>query len=143
MTVKQRTETATFRSDSDENLGEWREDFFEIKTLKETPEGYLLATATLARAGILKYMRADGSIRRELVTEEELQSSMGTLGLKPITREHPKIDSKHKGLVHRDNLKELSIGKTLQQLSFENGFVHADIIIDTTEGVKAIKEAGS
>lgn len=69
-------------------------------------DGSLSVPAVVATEGILRYMQADGSIRRELVTAETLAqpTSLATLGQTTVTREHPDEP------VNPDNVKKYSVG---------------------------------
>ena len=83
--------------------------------VETTPEGYLKISAPIARTGIYTYHMADGSIQRELVTEDTLfdSESISTLKLKPVTNRHPTellLDTK---TVKRRNVG--SVGETIKK----------------------------
>lgn len=76
--------------------------------VERTPEGYLRTRGKLAKPGVLVYKRFDGTLVRELVEPEVLQSGPSNESLidKSITIEHPEggID------VIPDNWQELTHG---------------------------------
>lgn len=80
-----------------------RVDAVAVKELKLSPEGFLSAPATVARVGILEYVR-DGRPFREFVPAETLfsQDSMDSLLGMPLTNRHPgrgKVDAADASLV--------------------------------------------
>lgn len=84
-----------FRVDSETfKVGEW----------EVTPEGYLQATAVVARVGPMEYLGPDGPYI-EYVTEEALKDDVSTLEDKPLTFEHPP-----EGQVNADNYRIYTVG---------------------------------
>lgn len=81
----------------------------ELLAPYRTPYGWLHAEGFAARAGILEYRLADGSVRRELVTPAALVDSLASLAGAPIADDHPadlitadSAASLRKGFIHRD-----------------------------------------
>jgi hypothetical protein len=74
-------------------LPEQRFDFSRLasKSVERLPAGGARVPANLGRTGILEYRRADGSVRRELVTPEVLFSadSLASLDDAPVLEGHP------------------------------------------------------
>jgi len=68
------------------------------------PDGSLLCEAVVCREGILEYRQADGSIRRELVTREAVDSTAKSIGRAAVTDEHPPE------FVTPDNVGEYGVG---------------------------------
>jgi len=67
-------------------------------------DGSLLCEAIVCREGILEYRQADGSIRRELVTREAVDSTAKSIGRAAVTDEHPPE------FVTPDNVGEYGVG---------------------------------
>lgn len=113
-----------------------RFDQFQLKPSHRTPEGYLLCSASAARAGVLVYRNDDGTIRRELVPEEELQraDSLGSAALKPVVDGHPK-----EGRVDATNARELQRGVSLQNVQYAGGYVNVEILITDDELAEEIE----
>lgn len=63
----------------------------EVKSYRETPEGFLDLYLTFSKVGALQYCRADGAIEVEYLTAEALfdEKSLATATGKPITYLHP------------------------------------------------------
>lgn len=70
----------------------FRLDTGTIHKSEKTPDGFLRIYANFSKVGPLRYLRADGSIQIEHVTEDTLfnEDSLQTASLKPITLLHPK-----------------------------------------------------
>jgi len=71
-----------------------------------TPQGYLKADVFLTRAGVFNYLRADGTIRRELRHPNEVfrQESMKSLAELIVTNDHPPVR------LDASNTKQYSVG---------------------------------
>jgi hypothetical protein len=87
----------------------FRLDTGEIYKSETTPEGFLRFYANFSKVGALQYLRADGSIQIEHVTEAELfrDDSLQTAALQPITLLHPEG-----GRVTADNARQFQRGTT-------------------------------
>lgn len=111
-----------------------RYDRGELRRSHRTDEGYLYAEGYAVRAGVLTYVNADGSTFRELVTEDELRNadSLGTLGNKPITLEHPDE------FVNADNQRDVQVGTVGQEIDVEGGFVKVRLAVHADAAVKAV-----
>lgn len=84
-----------------------RYDVGEYRKPRKMANGFLKADATFTRTGVLSYMNADGSVRKELRLPEEVfaSDSLDTLELAPITREHPREP------VSTGNVRQVAIGR--------------------------------
>lgn len=102
--------------------------------LKETPEGYLEGFAIATRVGVFSYMKSDGSIQKEFRPAEEVfnQDSIDSFKLKPITDEH-------KGVVSVDNIKEVLIGITGQEIKQDNSYLAPFVKFTDKEAITKIK----
>jgi hypothetical protein len=103
----------------------------------KTPEGYLTATAKVARTGVFPYRNADGSVRYELRHPDDVfkKPAMDSMKQIPITLEHPRQ------MLTAANAKELSVGHVGDRVEADAPFVIADLIITDAEAIRAI-EAG-
>lgn len=119
-----------------------RYDRGELRTSIRTDEGYVLAEGFAARPGVLEYRQADGSIRRELVTEEELHraDSLETLGRKPVTLEHPVTDSGERVFVAPENVQTFGVGDVSEEVEIErlNGFVKIRMALRRKDAIEAV-----
>ena len=120
----------------------WRYDNFGgLTPIEVTPEGAWLVEAIIAIPGILQYKQDDGSIVRELISEEELfnADSLLSLGLKPITAEHPDVP------VDVSNMKQFRVGNILQDIVVKEGpqgFVRVKMLIDDPDAQEAARNDG-
>lgn len=106
----------------------------ELK-LTETPEGFLEGYAIATRTGVFSYRRADGSIQRELRTDEEVfnQDAIDSFKMKPITNDHPE------DMVNIDNASELSVGMTGQEIKKIDNYLAPFIKITDKKAVQDAK----
>jgi len=102
------------KTDSVETVAATRYDNIHLDDTKltKTDEGYLEGFAIATRTGVFKYMRADGSIQRELRLPEEVfkEDAINSFKLLPITNDHPLQE------VNSDNAKELAVGYTGEEI---------------------------
>lgn len=113
-----------------------RYDRVELMPGRRTAEGYLLCEATIAKPGVLRYLRADGTVVRELVPPEELHKadSLATLGRKPVTLEHPA-----EGMVTTDNVGDLAVGDIDGDVTIANdGYVKIKMAVRRQDALDAI-----
>lgn len=119
-----------------------RYDRGELKSAVRTDEGYVLAEGFAARPGVLEYQQADGSIRRELVPEEELHraESLETLARKPVTLEHPKADSGEQVFVAPENVQAFGVGDVSEEVEVVRlgGFVKIRMAVRRADAIEAI-----
>lgn len=116
-----------------------RYDRGELRSAVRTAEGYYLVEGFVSRPGVLEYVQADGSTRRELVLPEELHrtDSLETLGRKPVTLEHPDE------FLTPENVGAHSVGDMDGDVEIErlNGFVRVKMAVRRADGIAAL-EAG-
>ena len=103
----------------------------------KTPEGYLMITAPIARTGVYEYVLSDGSIERDLVTEETLfdDESVNTLKLKPVTNSHPPevlLDSK--------TVKHRNIGTVGETFTKTEDMLYCNMVINVDEAIEEIEK---
>lgn len=103
--------------------------------LTETPEGFLEGYAIATRTGVFSYRRADGSIQKELRTDEEVfnQDAIDSFKMKPITNNHPE------DMVNIDNASELSVGMTGQDIKKIDNYLAPFIKITDKKAVQDAK----
>jgi hypothetical protein len=113
---------------------EYRSDRAKIKNWEETPEGFLRFAAPVARVGELQYRNADGSVRREYVSESVLKDSADSLKIKPITTPgHPP------GLVDKNSVSKYLAGSTGNTVWIDSGFLWVTGTVFDGETIEAIK----
>ena len=107
---------------------------------RQTEEGYLIVPATLARVGVLEYENADGSVRRELRTEESVFGDMERLGTVPVTALHPRHNTGEAIAATSQNFRAVTVGHVLGGSQRREGdFLRADLVIQDAETVAAIQ----
>ncbi len=113
-----------------------RYDRGELRSAVRTAEGYYLVEGFVSRPGVLEYVQADGSTRRELVLPEELHraDSLETLGRKPVTLEHPDE------FLTPENVGDHSVGDVDGDVEIErlNGFVRVKMAVRRADGIAAL-----
>lgn len=115
-----------------------RFDRGELRASHRTAEGFLLAQGYVAKPGVMLYRRADGSIVRELIPDEELhrQDSLGTLGRKPVTLNHPATGED----VTPGNVAELGVGDLDSEIAVvEGGYVRVQVALRRADAIEAVE----
>ena len=99
-----------------------------------TAEGYLKATALVTKTGVFPYERADGSIIMELRSPEEVfrKDSLKSMELMGIQEDH-------RAMLDSSNSKLLRLGTVGQDIKTVAPYIQANLVIDTKDGVEAIK----
>ena len=102
--------------------------------LTKTDEGYLEGFAVATRTGVFNYIRADGSIQRELRLPEEVfkEDAINSFKMLPITNDHPKQE------VNADNVKELSVGYTGEEIKKQDNFLVTKLKITDKTAIEQI-----
>lgn len=108
-----------------------------VRSVTETPQGGLRILAAVRRTGILEYPRADGSIRRELVTAEELSraDSLATLRGAPVTNRHPP------GAVTRKNFRTYAVGHVDADGSLEESHLLTALVVQADDALSDVETA--
>jgi len=113
-----------------------RYDNFNLDEVKltKTPEGYLEGYAIATRTGVFNYMKADGSIQRELRLADEVfkDDAINSFKLLPITDEHPQQE------VNADNSKELAVGFTGEDIKRQDSYLLTKLKITDKKVIDAI-----
>jgi hypothetical protein len=109
---------------------------YKIGSMKRTTEGYLKGEAAIAKVGIMSYLLADGSIRRELVTEETLfnDDSMNSLKLQPITDTHPE-----EVLLDKRTVKRRKVGMTGETIKRDGDFLVSSMAITDEDAIQSVE----
>ena len=99
-----------------------------------TPEGYLRCWATIARTGIQKYKRADGSESFEYrpVSEVGNVDSLATFAGKAVTLEHPPE------LLTSENTEKYQVGFTDSEVVFDGAFVKVRMTITKADAIASV-----
>jgi len=113
-----------------------RYDNFNLDEVKltKTPEGYLEGYAIATRTGVFNYMKADGSIQRELRLADEVfkDDAINSFKLLPITDDHPQQE------VNADNAKELAVGFTGEDIKRQDSYLLTKLKITDKKVIDAI-----
>lgn len=114
-----------------------RIDRGSLRAMRLTDEGFILAEGFFAKPGILVYRDSAGNEWRELVPESTLHdaASLGTIGQKPITLEHPAQD------VSPENISQFEVGNVSPDITIvEGGFVRVELSIRRADAIKAVRD---
>ena len=101
-----------------------------VVSRKRTPQGGLIAAANLTRTGVFPYRQADGSVRRELRSPEEVfaPDSLATYALAPVTVDHP-------GKVGPANWKTHSVGIVGPDVRKDGDYVAGEVHIQHADTI--------
>jgi uncharacterized protein len=107
---------------------------------RETPEGYLVVQARVARTGIQTYKGSELGINdRDTIRlyrpEDEVfkQGSMSSYAHRPVTLDHPKQ------MVDASNWKKTAVGQTGEEVVRDGSFVRVPMVIMDADAIKAVK----
>ena len=103
-------------------------------------DGYLVATATIARTGIQRYAGWEvGRPEQEFVDiyrpgdEVFSDASMASYAHRPITNEHPDED------VAAENWRDYAVGQTADEVSAEGKYVRVPLMVSDAAAIKDIQ----
>lgn len=110
-----------------------RLDRGRLSKAKRTPQGFVRVDGRLTRTGILEYLRADGSIQRELRPEDEVfrADSLASLDGAPVTDLHPS------SMIDDGNAQALSRGH-VRAVKRDGQFVAAEVTVQARELITKI-----
>lgn len=112
----------------------------DAKGAEETPEGYLIVPATLARVGVLEYSTPSGARRRILRSEKSVFGDMDRLGVVPVTALHPRHNTGEPIPASSANYRAVTVGHVLGGSQRREGdFLRASLVIQDAATVAAIK----
>lgn len=113
-----------------------RYDAGEISGPEMTPEGYLRCWATIARTGIQRYKRADGSEVLEYRPASEVGKvdSLASFAGKAVTLEHPPE------LLTSENTAKYQVGFTDSEVVFDGAYVKVRMTITRQDAIDSVLE---
>lgn len=99
-----------------------------------TPEGYLRCWATIARTGIQRYKRADGSevVEYRPASEVGKVDSLASFAGKVVTLEHPTE------LLTSENTEKYQVGFTDSEVVFDGAFVKVRMTITKQDAIDSV-----
>jgi hypothetical protein len=102
-----------------------------------TPQGFYRFDASLGRAGVMKYLNADGTVRRELRPPDEVFSrpTMESAWAAVVTDGHPPVAD---AFVHPGNVKQYSIGHGGDAVRRDGMHVRGNLVVEDGEVVALI-----
>lgn len=107
---------------------------------EETPEGYLIVPATLARVGVLEYRTPEGRPLRVLRSEKSVFGDMDRLGVVPVTALHPRHNTGEPIAATAANYRAVNVGHVLGGSQRRDGnYLRAKLVIQDAATVAAIK----
>jgi hypothetical protein len=117
----------------------YRYDRAKLNDVERLPDGRLRVKATFSRVGPLNYLKGDGSIQVEHVTEDELfrADSLETAGLAPVTLNHPP-----EGMVTPKNWKKYAVGASGSKVTANraDGLVEVAFVIGDEDAINAVEQ---
>lgn len=111
-------------------------DAAKLGSVKRTEQGYIKGEVPVAKVGVMTYLLADGTMRREFVPAETLfnPDDMATLQMQPITDTHPPeilVDSK--------TIKRRRIGTTGENIKRHDEYLKVPIVITDDDGIQSVE----
>ena len=107
----------------------------EVTGHRTTPQGGLIVSGRLTRAGVFHYLQPDGSVRRELRHPDDVfdKASLDSLAHAPVTIDHP--DS-----VSPKNFKDVAVGHVADAPKRDGKFVaSSDIRLQDADAIEQAK----
>jgi hypothetical protein len=100
-----------------------------------TPQGFLIVEGIASRCGVFEYLRADGSIQRELRLPDDVFSDRAMLGYQgaPLTKGHPANP------VTSQNAKMLAVGTVLEPARADGENVRVKMAVHDASAVAALE----
>jgi hypothetical protein len=107
-----------------------------LEKIEKTPEGFLRLPATVTRTGVFIYRKADGTLKKEFRSPEEVfnADSLSSLLAKPVTNNHPR-----EGRVDSSNAKQHTVGFTSDSIQEDGKFVKIFLNVLDEDTIKDIK----
>lgn len=115
-------------------LTEYRQDAGGTVATRIDANGYLRVDGVAAKTGVLTYLKADGSVVRELVTADALfnEESMSTLSGSPVTIGHPAV-----GLLNSQNASSYSKG-AVASAKADGGNLGVGVTVTNDDAIAAV-----
>lgn len=113
-----------------------RFDTAKIDKAERTKEGFLVFDAIVTRTGVFTYLNADGSLRKEYRSPDEVfnKDSLKSMEMLPLTLLHPSEKT-----VTADNAKQLSVGFTGQDVNHDEKYVKTKIKVTDQKAIDNIE----
>lgn len=110
-----------------------RFDAGRLGKIERTPQGGARIPAALTRTGVLNYLNADGSTRRELRPPEEVfrQDSLATLRSATVTEGHA-------AWITPENYQTHTRGHVAENVREDGSLVAAELIVQSSDSLKRI-----
>jgi len=98
----------------------------------KTSDGYIRADAVITRAGVFRYMNADGTERREYRNPEDVfrGDSLDSFRLLPVTNGHPPVTA--------ETAKQYQVGSTGDNVRRDGLDLMASLVVTDSAAVKAV-----
>lgn len=114
---------------------------YDLGTFKQpviTQQGYLKVDAYITRAGIFSYMKADGTVIRELRPQEEVfkAESLDSAKEIPVTNDHPPV------MLTSANTRQYACGWTNEKVEQDGDFIKAGVTITDADLIADITDRG-
>lgn len=107
----------------------------KLGKVKRTAQGGIEVPARLRRTGVLEYVNADGTVRREYVPPEELfnEKSLATLHNAPVTNLHPV------GMVDVETYRNVAVGHLTGEPRKDGRFVEGDLVVQDSRTIGLVE----
>lgn len=133
--LKKKTSAVKKATKKDEVRRYERLDFAtgDLPRARVTPEGFLEVTGRVARTGIQEYRDGQGGTRRELRLPEEVEKSLPSFPLRPMTNLHPSE------MVDPDNAQKYVTGAVGEAKLNADGWVTSPLSIWRADAIAAAR----
>lgn len=112
-----------------------RYDAGELNKPVRLDNGYLVADARITRVGVFDYRNADGTVRRELRTPDEVfhADAMDSFRMVPLTNEHPTE------LLNATNTRKYQVG-SVSEVKRDGEFVGGRLLVTDADAIAAAEK---
>lgn len=113
-------------------MGELRYDLGGLESPTRMPNGWLRVDGYLTKVGVFRYVNADGTERLELRSDDEVNKSLTSFGMVPVTDDHPDV-----GVLDATNTAKYQRGTVSEAVRRDGDAIRASMLI--TDGALADK----
>ena len=105
---------------------------FDVNVLHKTPEGYYQGNVVCTGIGVFRYLDQNKKFVQRLRDVDDVKAATASINCKPITLQHPNKP------VNVDNVKDLQVGMTANDASFDGLNNRVTVTITNKDAIDAI-----
>lgn len=124
----------TKKTDMSDTQREFRYDLGGLDSPTQMPNGWLRVDGYLTKVGVFEYVNGDGTKRLELRSDDEVNKSLTSFGMVPVTDDHPDV------VLDSTNTTKYQKGTVSEAVRRDGEAVRASMLI--TDGALAAKMHG-